>query len=228
MNQVFCCDAFICKHFFWRPLRVSSPPPRACAPAGTTPRAATAASPAAESRRTTTFAPSSTGGSTRPGERGRRARVVAARRLFLPLCQLGAGSRRVPSQRAACAPLSPRDITSLLGLCDAHTPRHSPRSCRPFLPTSPLPPAPSWRVGSARPVASSAPAFAARRVSAPLALPRHHRDIPCVLSDAHHRAAARAHVDLLRRRRRCRPRRRGASTLLALLRARRRPVPRAE
>ena len=51
---------------------------------------------------------------------------------------------------------------------------------------------------------------------------------PCVLSGAHHRASAQYRADLHRRRRRCRPRLRGASTLLALLRARRRPVPRAE
>ena len=52
--------------------------------------------------------------------------------------------------------------------------------------------------------------------------------LPCVLCAAHHRATARERVDLLRQRRRCRPRRRGASALLALLRARRRPLPRAE
>ena len=51
---------------------------------------------------------------------------------------------------------------------------------------------------------------------------------PCVLCAAHHRAASQEHVDLLRRRRRCRLRRRDASMLLALLRVRRRPVPRAD
>ena len=51
---------------------------------------------------------------------------------------------------------------------------------------------------------------------------------PCVLCAAHHRATARERADLLRQRRRCRPRRRGASALLALLRARLRPVPRAD
>jgi hypothetical protein len=51
---------------------------------------------------------------------------------------------------------------------------------------------------------------------------------PCVLCAAHHRAASQERVDLLRRRRRCRPRRRGASMPLALLRVRRRPVPRAD
>ena len=107
--------------------------------------------------------------STFPADVAAAARAVAARRLILPLCQLGAGSRRAPSSRAACAPLSPRDITSLLGLCDAHTPRHSPRSCRPFLPTSPLPPAPLLRVDSSCPFASSAPAPAACRASAPRA-----------------------------------------------------------
>ena len=52
--------------------------------------------------------------------------------------------------------------------------------------------------------------------------------LPCLLCAAHHRATARERADLLRQRRRCRPRRRGASTLLALLRVRRRPLPRAE
>ena len=105
------------------------------------------------------------------------ARSVAARRLFLPLCPLGAGSRRVPSQRAPCAPMPPRDLTSLLGLCDAHTPRRSPRSCRPSVPKLPLPPAPSPLVGNSRHLASSVPAHAARRANAPLAPPRHPRDI---------------------------------------------------
>ena len=84
--------------------------------------------------------------------------------------------------RATCrvsAPLArprrPRDLT-LRALCCSSTPRR-PRARRPAAPTSPLPPAPSWRVGAARPVASSAPARAARRVSAPLARPRHHCDI---------------------------------------------------
>ena len=57
------------------------------------------------------------------------------------------------------------------------SPRHRPSARRPSAPTSPLPPAPSWRVDAARPVASSAPARAARRLSAPPARPRHHRDI---------------------------------------------------
>ena len=72
------------------------------------------------------------------------------------------------------------------------------------------------------------PTHAARRASAPLALPRHHRDITLRSLQCHHRAAVQERVDLLRQRRRCRPRRRGASTPLALLRARRWPVPRAD
>ena len=51
---------------------------------------------------------------------------------------------------------------------------------------------------------------------------------PCVRCAARHRAAAPERADLPRRRRRCRPRRLGVSTLLALSRARRRPLPRAE
>ena len=50
-------------------------------------------------------------------------------------------------------------------------------SYRPSVPNLPLPPAPSPRVGNSRLLASSVPAHAARRASAPLALPRHHRDI---------------------------------------------------
>jgi len=55
--------------------------------------------------------------------------------------------------------------------------RRIPRARRPSAPTSPSPPAPSWRVGAGRLAVSSAPAPAARRLSAPLARPRHHRDI---------------------------------------------------
>ena len=143
------------------------------------------------------------------------ARAVAARRLFLPLCQLGAGSCRASSSRAACAPLSPRDITSLLGLCDAHTPRHSPRSCRPSVPTSPLPPAPLLRVGSSCPFASSAPAPAACRARAPLARLCHPVTSPRCSASVMltHHAAARDRADLPCRRRCCRPRRRRASKL---------------
>ena len=210
------------------------------------------------------------------------ARAVVARRLCSPRRELGAGPCRAPGERTSRAPRHHRDIT-----LRCPSPRRRPRARRPAAPTPPLPPAPSWRVGSAHLVASSAPARAARRVSAPLALPRHHRDItlrcpsprrrprarrpaaptpplppapswrvdsdhlvassaparaarrvsaplallattvtsPC---DAHHRAAVQERVDLLRRRRRCRPRRRGASALFTLSRARRRPVPRAE
>ena len=51
---------------------------------------------------------------------------------------------------------------------------------------------------------------------------------PRALCGTHHRATAQEPVDLPRRRRCCCSRLRGASTLLALLRARRRPLPRAE
>ena len=91
-----------------------------------------------------------------------------------------------------------------------------------------VPSAPSWRVAAARLVASSAPARAARRLSAPLARSHHHRGHPYVPCAAHHRAVARAYVGLLRRHRRSRPRRLGVSTRLSLSRARRWPVPRAE
>ena len=147
-----------------------------------------------------------------------------------PFLGIGAGSCRAPSSRAACAPLSPRDITSLLGLCDAHTPRHSPRSCRPSVPTSPLPPAPLLRVGSSCPLsnigAGSRRVPSSRAACAPLSP----RDITSLLASAMrtHRATARDHVDLSCRCRRCRPRRCCESTLLAPLPARRRLPPRAE
>ena len=90
-----------------------------------------------------------------------------------------ASSAPARAARRVSAPLAlprhHRDITLRALRCPS--PRHRPSARRPFAPTSPLPPSLSWRVGSARPVASSAPAFAARRLSAPLALPRHHRDL---------------------------------------------------
>ena len=110
--------------------------------------------------------------------------------------------------RATCrvsAPLArprrPRDLT-LRALCCSSTPRR-PRARRPAAPTTPLPPAPSWPVGAARLVASSAPARAARRLSAPLALPRHRRDITLrarALLDAYPCATVQARVDRPRRR----------------------------
>ena len=110
--------------------------------------------------------------------------------------------------RATCrvsAPLArprrPRDLT-LRALCCSSTPRR-PRARRPAAPTSPLPPAPSWHVGAARLVASSAPARAARRLSAPLARPRHRRDITLrarALPDAYPCATVQARVDRPRRR----------------------------
>ena len=149
-------------------------------------------------------------------------RVGAARLVAIPAP--ARASRRVSMPPAR--PRHPRDITLRALRCPS--PRRSPRARRPSAPTPPLPPAPSRRVGAARPVASSALALAARRVSAPLVRHRHHRDHTARVLCCHPRAAAQAHFDLLRRRRRCRLRRRGASTLLALLRSRRRPVPRAE
>ena len=93
--------------------------------------------------------------------------------------RLVARSAPARAARRVSAPLAlshhHRDITTRALRCPS--PRHRPSARRPSAPTSPLPPSPSWRVGSARPVASSAPAFAARRLSAPLALPRHHRDL---------------------------------------------------
>ena len=90
-----------------------------------------------------------------------------------------ASSAPARAARRVSAPLAlprhHRDLTMRALRCPS--PRHRPSARRPSAPTSPLPPSPSWRVGSARPVASSAPAFAARRLSAPLALPRHHRDL---------------------------------------------------
>ena len=89
---------------------------------------------------------------------------------------LVASSAPARAARRVSAPLAlPRHHRDITLRCPS--PRHSPIARRPSAPTSPLPPAPSWRVGSARPVASSAPALAARRLSAPLALPRHHRDL---------------------------------------------------
>jgi len=80
--------------------------------------------------------------------------------------------------RRVSAPLAPprhhRDLTLRALRCPS--PRRRPRASRPPASTSPLPPVPSWRVDAARPVASPAPARAARRLSAPLARPRHHRD----------------------------------------------------
>ena len=138
------------------------------------------------------------------------APALAARRVSAP----ARAARRLSAPPAR--PRHHRDITLRALRCPF--PRRIPRARRPSAPTPPSSPAPPQRVGTARLVAISAPALAVRRVSAPLACPRHHRNSSCVPCTAHHRAAARAHVDLLRRRRRCRPRRSGASTLLALLR----------
>ena len=104
------------------------------------------------------------------------ARAVVARRCCLPCRKLGAGPCRAPSERASRAPPSPPcDLTLYALRCPS--PRRRPRARRPSTPTWPLPPAPSWRVDAARPVASSAPARAACRLGAPLARPRHHCDI---------------------------------------------------
>ena len=133
-------------------------------------------------------------------------------------------ARRVSVSLALLRPH--RDLTLRALRCSS--PRRSPRGRRPSASPSPSPPAPSWRADAARLVAISAPARAARRVSAPLARPRPHRDRTLRALRCHYRAAARERADPQRRRRRCRPRHRGALTLLALLRARRRPVPRAD
>ena len=87
------------------------------------------------------------------------APALAARRVSAPLAR----------------PRHHRDLTLRALRCPS--PRRRPRARRPPAPTSPLPPTPPWRVDAARPVASSAPARAARRLSAPPARPRHHRDI---------------------------------------------------
>ena len=166
--------------------------------------------------------------STFPADVAAAARAVAARRLFLPLCQLGAGSRRAPSSRAACAPLSPRDITSLLASA-MRTPRATardhvdlscrrrrcrPRRCCASTLLAPLP-------ARCRLTPRAERAHLLRSLVTIVTSPR-------ALCDTHHCAAAQEPVDLPRRRRCCRLRRRGASMLLALLRSRRRPLPRAE
>ena len=163
-----------------------------------------------------------------PADVAAAARAVAARRLFLPLCQLGAGSRRTPSSRAACAPLSPRDITSLLASA-MRTPRATardhvelscrrrrcrPRRCCASTLLAPLP-------ARCRLTPRAERAHLLRSLVTIVTSPR-------ALCDTHHCAAAQVPVDLPRRRRCCRLRRRGASMLLALSRARRRPVSRAE
>ena len=66
-------------------------------------------------------------------------------------------------------------------LYDAPSPRHSPSSCRPSTPTSPLPIALSSCVTDARPLASAAPAHAARRAGVPLARRSHLRGIASLL-----------------------------------------------
>ena len=152
-------------------------------------------------------------------------------RASVTYCLL-ASSVPAHAARRASAPLAlprhHRDITPRSLRCPS--PRRCPKSRRPSAPTPPLLPAPSWRVGAARPVASSAPALAAhQKGGARLSrAPATTVISPCVLCAARHRAAAREHVDLQRRCRRCRPYRRGASALFALPRARRRPVPRAD
>ena len=85
-----------------------------------------------------------------------------------------ARAARRSSAPLAC-PRHHRDLTSPVLRCSS--PRRRSIARRSSAPAPPLPPAPSWRVGAARPIASSAPARAARRVSAPLARPRHRRDI---------------------------------------------------
>ena len=88
---------------------------------------------------------------------------------------------RAARARSLRALPTPSRITSLLASTTPLSPRHSPRSCRPSTPTSPLPPALSSCVTDARPLASAAPAPAARRPSAPLARRSHLRGIASLL-----------------------------------------------
>ena len=87
---------------------------------------------------------------------------------------------RAERARSLRALPTPSLITSLLA--STISPRHSPRSCRPSTPTSPSPPALSSCVTDARPLASAAPAHAARRAGAPLARRSHLRGIASLLA----------------------------------------------
>ena len=104
----------------------------------------------------------------RPRRRG-ASTLLALLRVSAPALAARRGSARL------ARPRHHRDITSRS--LRYPPPRHRPRARRPSAPTPLMPLAPSRRVDAARPAASSAPALAARRVSAPLACPRHHRDI---------------------------------------------------
>ena len=89
------------------------------------------------------------------------ARAVVARRRCSPCRELGAGPRRAPIERASRALPSPPWPPLLAMRCSS--PRRRPSAHRPSAPTTLQPPAPSWRVYAARPVACSALARAARR-----------------------------------------------------------------
>ena len=89
------------------------------------------------------------------------ARAVVARRRCSPCRELGAGPRRAPIERASRALPSPPWPPLLAMRCSS--PRRRPSAHRPSAPTSLQPPAPSWRVYAARPVACLALARAARR-----------------------------------------------------------------
>jgi len=218
-----------CASALLAPFQTSAPAPAACrarAPLARLCRPVT--SPRCSPLRCAHTAPQPEIMSTFPADVAAAARAVAARRLFLPLCQLGAGSRRAPSSRAACAPRSPRDITSLLASA-MRTPRATardhvglscrrrrcrPRRCCASTLLAPLP-------ARCRLTPRAERAHLLRSLVTIVTSPR-------ALCDTHHCAAAQVPADLPRRRRCCRLRRRGASMLLALSRARRRPVPRAE
>ena len=156
------------------------------------------------------------------------ARAVLARRRCSPCRELGAGPCRAPKGGAR---LSRAPATTVISPCVLCAARHRAaarehvdlqrrcRRCRPHRRgASALFALPRAR---RRPVPRADRAHLSRSLVTTVTSPR-------ALCDAHHRAAVQERVDLLRQRRRRRPRRRGASTLLALLRARRRPVPRAD
>ena len=153
-------------------------------------------------------------------------RAVVARRRCSRCRELGAGPCRAPSDAPLARPRHPSDLSLRVLHCpspcrrpSARRPLRRRRRCRPrrrgastLLALSQV---------RRRPVAR---AERARLSRAPVTTVTS----PCVRCAARHRAAAPERADLPRRRRRCRPRRLGVSTLLALSRARRRLLPRAE
>ena len=74
------------------------------------------------------------------------ARAVVARRRYFPSRELGAGSRRAPSERAACAPLPTQWHHFVVRpLLDAHHRAPVRKTCQPSALTPPFPSAPSHR-----------------------------------------------------------------------------------